>query len=120
VSDVPVAQIDEIPAMTCSAERGVDDADEVEPITDWLTKTVTDRLSRSDASAVVMNQRHRQHLQDALDAVRSAQQALNAGVSGDMLTLDLRAALHELGAITGEITNEDVLDQIFSRFCIGK
>ena len=120
VDDVPVAQIDAIPAATLSAERGVDDADEVEPLTAWLTETVTDRLSRSDASAVVMNQRHRQHLQDALDAVRSAQQALDAGVSGDMLTLDLRAALHELGAITGEITNEDVLDQIFSRFCIGK
>jgi tRNA modification GTPase len=120
VDDVPVAQIDAIPAATLSAERGVDDAKEVESLTEWLTETVTDRLSRSDASAVVMNQRHRQHLQDALDAVRSAQQALDAGVSGDMLTLDLRASLHELGAITGEITNEDVLDQIFSRFCIGK
>jgi tRNA modification GTPase len=120
VGDVPVAQIDAIPSLACSAERGVADAEEVEPVTDWLTETVTDGLSRSDASAVVMNQRHRQHLQDALDAVRSAQQALDAGVSGDMLTLDLRTALHELGAITGEITNEDVLDQIFSRFCIGK
>ena len=37
-----------------------------------------------------------------------------------LVTGDLRAALHELGAITGEITNEDMLDQIFSRFCIGK
>ena len=36
------------------------------------------------------------------------------------LALDLRIALHELGAITGAITNEDVLGQIFSRFCIGK
>lgn len=120
VDDVPAAEIDAIPAMKLSAERGVDDAGEVEPLTEWLIETVTDRLSRSDASAVVMNRRHRQHLQNARDAVRSAQQALDAGVSGDMLTLDLRAALHELGAITGEITNEDVLDQIFSRFCIGK
>ena len=52
--------------------------------------------------------------------MRQAREALDTGVSGDMLTLDLRAALQELGAITGEITNEDVLDQIFSRFCIGK
>ena len=120
VDDVPVAQIDEIPALTCSAERGVKQEAALAPLTEWLINTVAEHLSRADASSVVMNQRHRQHLQDARDAVQSAQQALAAGLSGDMLTLDLRAALHELGAITGEITNEDVLDQIFSRFCIGK
>jgi len=67
-----------------------------------------------------MNQRHRQYLQGALGVGPQARETLDMGVSGDMLTLDLRAALQELGAITGEITNEDVLDQIFSRFCIGK
>ena len=120
VDDVPVAEIDDLPSLKCSAERGVKQEAELAPLTEWLTDTVTDRLSRADASAVVMNQRHRQHLQDALDAVHSAQDALEMGMSGDMLTLDLREALDELGAITGEITNEDVLDQIFSRFCIGK
>ena len=62
------------------------------------------------------------HLERALELFKNlrTQQALEEGMSGDMLTLDLRAALDELGAITGEITNEDVLDQIFSRFCIGK
>ncbi len=120
VDDVPVARIDAIPSIKLSAEHGVQRADELAPLNEWLVDTVAGRLSRADASAVVMNQRHRRHLQDALGALRSAREALDAGMSGDMLTLDLRAALHELGAITGEITNEDVLDQIFSRFCIGK
>jgi len=64
-------------------------------------------------SAVVVNQRHRQHLQRAQQAIRRAFEGLNSGLTGDLLALDLREALHELGAITGEITTEDVLGQIF-------
>ena len=118
--DLPVAELDGLTALKLSALEARKDADELEGLLDRLTDTVAEHLSRAEASPVVMNQRHRQHLQDALDAVRQARDALDRGVSGDMLTLDLRAALQELGAITGEITNEDVLDQIFSRFCIGK
>ena len=118
--DLPVAELDDLTALKLSALEARENADELEGLLDRLTDTVAEHLSRAEASPVVMNQRHRQHLQDALDAVRQARDALDRGVSGDMLTLDLRAALQELGAITGEITNEDVLDQIFSRFCIGK
>ncbi|HYE58672.1 MAG TPA: tRNA uridine-5-carboxymethylaminomethyl(34) synthesis GTPase MnmE, partial [Rhodothermales bacterium] len=78
------------------------------------------RRGATDAAHTVTNTRHRAHLAAALDALRRARVALAAGVSGDVLALDLRAALHELGAITGQVTTEDVLDQIFSRFCIGK
>ena len=118
--DLPVAELDGLTALKLSALEARENADELEGLLDRLTDTVAEHLSRAEASPVVMNQRHRQHLQDALDAVRQARDALDRGISGDMLTLDLRAALQELGAITGEITNEDVLDQIFSRFCIGK
>ena len=118
--DHPVATLDGLSSLRLSALDARDDADERQPLLDRLTDTVAEHLSRAESSPVVMNQRHRQHLRDALDAVRQAREALDMGVSGDMLTLDLRAALQELGAITGEITNEDVLDQIFSRFCIGK
>jgi tRNA modification GTPase len=106
--------------VAISATEGKHHADALGDLVPLLLDSVAHGLSEADASPVVMNQRHRQHLHKALDAVRAARQALDTGLSGDMLTLDLRAALHELGAITGEITNEDVLDQIFSRFCIGK
>ncbi len=107
-------------AVVISAEEGQRDADAVAPVVMALRDAVADGLEDTDASHVVMNQRHRQHLKEALEAVQRARRALASGAAGDMLSLDLRSALHELGAITGEITNEDVLDQIFSRFCIGK
>src|SRR5690606_22443620 len=108
------------PLVRLSARRALDEPEVLQPLVRHLLKSAGEELGEADASPVVMNQRHRQHLGGALRAVQAARQALAAGVSGDTLALDLRMALHELGAITGEITNEDVLDQIFSRFCIGK
>ena len=72
------------------------------------------------SSLLVTSSRHRDSLQKARENVRRAITALDQGMTGDFLSIDLRAALKDLGSITGEITNEDVLDSIFSRFCIGK
>ena len=94
--------------------------DALKPLTDTLKELVTTHLHQAEASPVVMNQRHQHHLRNALLAVRNAKAAMDYEVSTDALIVDLRVALHELGQITGKITNEDVLDQIFSRFCIGK
>ena len=68
---------------------------------------------------VAVNERHRAHLDAAREAVRRARDALDVG-GADTLALDLRAALRELGLVTGAVTTEDVLDAVFSRFCIGK
>ncbi|NBC25560.1 MAG: tRNA uridine-5-carboxymethylaminomethyl(34) synthesis GTPase MnmE [Bacteroidetes bacterium] len=72
------------------------------------------------SSLLVTSSRHRDSLQKARENVHRAITALDQGMTGDFLSIDLRAALKDLGTITGEITNEDVLDSIFSRFCIGK
>lgn len=89
-----------------------------------LKKTMRDVVLASktiDTSALmVTSSRHRDALEKARLHIRSAIADLNQGVSGDLLAIDLRGALHELGLITGEITTEDLLDSIFSRFCIGK
>ncbi|MEO0559195.1 MAG: tRNA uridine-5-carboxymethylaminomethyl(34) synthesis GTPase MnmE [Bacteroidota bacterium] len=77
-------------------------------------------LAGADGSAVAVNERHRAHLDAARAAVQRAQKSLETGTGGDTLALDLRAALHELGQVTGAVTNEDVLDAVFSQFCIGK
>ena len=79
-----------------------------------------DGLDAAGASLVAVNERHRRHLDAALQAVRRAARSLGRGDGGDTLALDLRAAFHELGLVTGEVTTEDVLDAVFSQFCIGK
>lgn len=85
-----------------------------------LARAALGNIHDADASRLVTNQRHRQHMQSALEAVRGARKSMETGVSNDLFTLDIRKAMHDIGAITGAVTNEDVLDQIFSRFCIGK
>ncbi|TVQ67446.1 MAG: tRNA uridine-5-carboxymethylaminomethyl(34) synthesis GTPase MnmE [Balneolaceae bacterium] len=72
------------------------------------------------STLLVTSSRHRDALQKARENVERAIGALDQGMTGDFLSIDLRAALQELGTITGEITNEHILDSIFSRFCIGK
>lgn len=69
---------------------------------------------------LVTSSRHRDALQKTHLHLCDALFALDNGRSGDFISIDLRSALHELGTITGQITTEDLLDSIFSRFCIGK
>ncbi|MEO0742916.1 MAG: tRNA uridine-5-carboxymethylaminomethyl(34) synthesis GTPase MnmE [Bacteroidota bacterium] len=106
--------------LLLSAEHATADPSRLGSLRAALLAAVADDLSEADSSPVVVNERHRQHLAAALQAVQAAQRALDLGISGDTLSLDLREALHELGAITGEITSDDVLGAIFSQFCIGK
>ena len=69
---------------------------------------------------IVTNARHFQALQEVHKALLDAQRGLVQSLPGDLLALEVRRCLHYLGEITGEITNEDQLDFIFSKFCIGK
>lgn len=69
---------------------------------------------------VVTNTRHLQALRATDDALNQALNGIENGLSGDLVAADIREALHHLGSITGQITTEDLLGNIFSRFCIGK
>ena len=69
---------------------------------------------------IVSNARHYQALRMVNESLKEIQSAMEHQVSGDLLSLDIRRCLYYLGEITGEITNEDQLDYIFSKFCIGK
>lgn len=69
---------------------------------------------------IVTNVRHVEALRNTNEALLKVLEGLNSNVSGDFLAMDIRQALHYLGTITGEISSEDLLTNIFSRFCIGK
>jgi tRNA modification GTPase len=71
-------------------------------------------------NVVVTNARHYHALKEVQSSLADVLAGLDANIPGDLLALDIRRSLHYLGEITGEVTNEDQLDFIFSKFCIGK
>ena len=79
-----------------------------------------DARTINTTDTVVTNARHVGSLNGANEALHKVMEGLNSGIAGDLLALEIRYALNELGNITGEVTNEDLLDSIFTRFCIGK
>ncbi len=96
------------------------EGDKVDELKQILKDRALENKHYDASSLLVTSSRHRDALQKSREHVRAALQALADDMTGDFLSIDLRAALNELGTITGEITNEDILDSIFSRFCIGK
>lgn len=74
----------------------------------------------SASGTLVTNARHAAALREAAASLSAVSDGLDTGRPSDLLAEDLRAALASLGAITGEITNDEVLGEIFSKFCIGK
>ena len=76
--------------------------------------------SISSGDVVVTNVRHYEALNRALANIREVKQSLAAGISGDLVSEHLRAAIHNLSEIVGEVTNDEVLGNIFTNFCIGK
>ena len=71
-------------------------------------------------SIIITNARHYDALRMVQQSLEDIKSGMKQNISGDLLSLDIRTCLHYLGEITGEITNEDQLDYIFSKFCIGK
>lgn len=69
---------------------------------------------------MVTNLRHYQNLVQTHEALDRVMNGLNQNITGDFLAMDIRQALHYLSEITGNITTEDLLENIFSKFCIGK
>lgn len=81
---------------------------------------VTVSLPFKTESTIVTNVRHLQSLQNIRQSVAQIKLGLDNQLPGDLLAIEIRTCLFHLGEITGEITSEDKLDYIFSKFCIGK
>ena len=77
-------------------------------------------LQWNTGSTVVNNQRHWAALQAAMAGILEVIQGIEENRSSDLLAIDIRQTLHELGTITGEVTTDDILGNIFANFCIGK
>ena len=98
-----------------SAKQGVG----VENLKDKLLSFVNTGALRNN-DTIVTNSRHYDSLLKAFEEIDKVQIGLESNLSGDLLAIDIRQALYHFGEITGEITNDDLLGNIFANFCIGK
>ncbi len=90
---------------------------------DVLKQRLADKVVQGSVqteSTIVTNARHYAALKEVKQSLEDIRSGMDNNIPGDLLALDIRRCLHYLGEITGEVTNEDRLDYIFSKFCIGK
>jgi tRNA modification GTPase len=89
-----------------------------------LEETITDLVSGGKTlqyeSVLVTSVRHQEALRSTAEHLRAAMVSLDQQLALDFVSIDLRAAYNVLGEVTGETASDDLLDTIFSKFCIGK
>ena len=91
----------------------------IDRLQDKLLEFVNTGALKSN-DTIITNSRHYDALIKALEEVQKVKHGLNSGLSGDLLAIDIRQALYHFGEITGEISSDDLLGNIFANFCIGK
>ncbi|WP_370099870.1 tRNA uridine-5-carboxymethylaminomethyl(34) synthesis GTPase MnmE [Xanthomarina gelatinilytica] len=117
VADTLIAEMQaEIPEIQLlSAKTGFG----VEPLTNSLLKLINTGALRNNET-IVTNTRHYDALLKAFKEMQKVKYGLETGISGDLLAIDIREALYQFGLITGNVTNDELLGNIFANFCIGK
>lgn len=81
---------------------------------------ISGQVEDSSQKLVITNVRHKSALEKTKDAVRNIFETIDAGLPMDLIAVDLKEGLDALSEVTGEISTEDLLDHIFSNFCVGK
>jgi len=91
----------------------------ISKLTNALTQ-LANKGALSNNETIVSNSRHFEALNNAYNSIKEVQKGINNNISTDLFSIDVRQALFHLGEITGEVTTEDLLGNIFANFCIGK
>lgn len=91
----------------------------LDQLTSELLKSV-DLQAIDNDEIIVTNARHHEALSQALISLQRVKEGLQNGISGDFLAQDIREVLHHIGSITGQISTDEILGNIFKNFCIGK
>ncbi len=113
--------------LVAAAEKPVEDIlyisaknnENIQELKQHLYSQVVDGKVSTEGT-IVTNARHHASLQEVLKSLYEIKAGLDNNITGDLVALDVRRCLHYLGEITGQVTTEDKLDYIFSKFCIGK
>ena len=115
IDTIPTPSTLEPDTLCISAKSGIG----IDALRERLAATI-DTSKLGTGSVVVSNMRHYAALREAYAALTSARTAMDNDLPSDLLSEDIRRVVHHLGEITGEITSDDILQSIFSKFCIGK
>ncbi len=91
---------------------------EIEPLKREMVRIAKEGMQSS--AVMLSNARHYEAITRAHDAIVRVKEGMSAGLSGELLSMDLQDCLAAIGEVTGQITNAEVLSNIFSKFCIGK
>lgn len=105
----------EFPVIPISAKE----QQHIDDLSSFLTRSMQSK-SYNDNDVIITNLRHFESLTNAGKAIEKVIEGLNNQISGDFLSQDIRECLYYLGEITGEISTDEVLGNIFKKFCIGK
>ncbi|WP_405224878.1 tRNA uridine-5-carboxymethylaminomethyl(34) synthesis GTPase MnmE [Dokdonia sp. Asnod1-B02] len=106
-------QIPNLHLLSAKENKGVDE------LKTKLLEFVNTGALRNDET-IVTNSRHYDALLKALEEIEKVQYGLDTDLSGDLMAIDIREALYHFGEITGQVTNDELLGNIFANFCIGK
>jgi tRNA modification GTPase len=104
-----------VPYLYLSALTG----EGIEALSAWMVEQITQGVDVQQ-EVIVTNARHVEELQKTAEALEKANYGLENGTTADFIAMDIRQAMFHLGSITGDISTDDLLGNIFSKFCIGK
>jgi tRNA modification GTPase len=105
-------ELEDLDSLLISAETGLG--------LDKLCEHLVQLVKHTNYDTIVSSSRHHNELQQTLTAILAVREGLANGLTGDLLAVDLRTALHHLGMLTGSISSDELLGNIFANFCIGK
>jgi tRNA modification GTPase len=114
-SSILISPISEEQIITLSAKEGMN----IPYLKDALLNLVTEGKVNQE-STIVSNARHYEALQKSYQSLDDVLKGMASSVTSDFIAMDIRQALHYLGEIVGEVSTDDLLENIFSKFCIGK
>jgi tRNA modification GTPase len=104
-----------VPHLYLSALTGTG----ITELSEWMVEQITQGVDVQQ-EVIVTNARHVEELQKTAEALEKANYGLENGTTADFIAMDIRQAMFHLGSITGDISTDDLLGNIFSKFCIGK
>ncbi len=110
-----VTLTENVPSLSLSALTGAG----ISELSTWMVDQITQGVDIQQ-EVIVTNARHVEELQKTATALQAASEGLENGTTGDFIAMDIRQGMYHLGNITGDISTDDLLGNIFSKFCIGK